>query len=347
MTQTSFLLGQDRRTDGFGNPPHDTGPYTSLEWRERQRILHAGDRYNGSGTPVDAVGIMASYLNRLAVTVTPGSPDVVNVNTGACFVDGNMMRNSASVQITPTAPGAPATYTVVVVLNDADTAYTTSISAPGGTDYDDAVNSIPSRSCRLAIMNAAPASLVQTSAVFMIALYTFSIDVAGNITNLTDVRSYLDTETFTSFYSSIVAKNITDGTDLFGTTDARGVPLPTGKLSATKFAFVVPWNFLGDMQVRPVVIPLLNGNMYALYNSYNATCGEDYNTDTDTTGWAAIALTNSDKGYNCLDWLSIANANVGDYVVVNFSRDGTDILDTITDVVYIRGLEISYLGFRR
>lgn len=341
MTQTSYLVAE--HSNNYANPPHDCGPYSSLQWRIRERAKEVGDLYNGS----TAAGPYYNYLNNLEVTTAGGN---IDIDTGACFVDGNILTNSTSVTISPTHPGAPATYTVVAVLNDINATYNTNLDFPTDlTDYN-AVASIPEYSCRLAIYKGAPAGLTQTTTVFMVPLATFDITAAGVVSNLTQdttVRTWVNAELKTHFIHCTFGYNTTDGTNIYSTT-ANNVVLPDTKDSRGYAWFNVWEDFISDMTVKAVYNYSAVGAGNDLYGdtlAYYGACGEAPANHTDSLGIAAVTGVGGTN--NCRFELSLSNASIGDIVRVEFRRDATNIADDLDRDVQLYGFNVEYFGYRR
>jgi hypothetical protein len=153
----------------------DAGAYTAVEWADRIAPVHSGDDFDDSGV----IPNNANYLN---CTTAAGD---ITVDTGRCCVHGHILTNDSAVTISPTHPGAPDTYTVVAVQNDTTVAYNTNLDTPA--PY---AAGIPAYSTRLAILQ--DTTLVQNASYWMIPIFTFDINAAGAVSNLTDAREWID-----------------------------------------------------------------------------------------------------------------------------------------------------------
>jgi hypothetical protein len=169
----------------------DSGAYTAVEWAERIAPFHSGDDFDDSGV----IPNNANYLN---CTTAAGD---ITVDTGICCVHGHVLINDSAVTISPTHPGAPDTYTVVAVQNDTAVAYNTNLDTPA--PY---AAGVPAYSTRLAILQ--DTTLVQNASYWMIPIFTFDINAAGAVSNLTDAREWIDT------------RDMIDNTDDTGIADA-------------------------------------------------------------------------------------------------------------------------------
>lgn len=169
----------------------DAGPYSADQWGDLLQALHNGDNK-------DIGGVLPTYLNLLGVT-TDGTS--ITIASGAALVNGHLLLNDATVTITPTAPGAPATYTVVAVQNNTNVVYNTNLDtvAPyaGG---------VPAYATRLAVLRTNV--LVQTGSYWEIPLATFSIDGAGAITSLTEARQFCGTEYIVSVLTNTLVGDV-------------------------------------------------------------------------------------------------------------------------------------------
>jgi len=104
--------------------------------------------------------------------------------------------------------------------------------------------------------------------------------------------------------------------------------------------FIVPNDFTSGMTVKAVVVPGGSGDIYAIHNIKYGQVGEVYTTHTGTVGYSAIAVTLNQ--FNAILSLSLASAAPGDIVLLEFSRDAVDVLDTVNTFAYLTGWLVEY-----
>jgi hypothetical protein len=124
------------------------------------------------------------------------------------------------------------------------------------------------------------------------------------------------------------------------THDGRGFAMADAVDTEIFGTFHVPADYVSDMTVEAVVYPFASANIYCSHEVYYGAVGESYSTHSAASAVSAVAVTNAI--YNEIKSLALANASIGDYAVVVFTRVATDPLDTINDTVYIRGFIVSY-----
>jgi len=186
MTQQSRPQA-DNTANGYG----DAGPYSYNQWAEKLYATHTGDE-NTAVQRALLRGVVPTFDNMLVVTTAAGD---ITVGTGAGFSHGSFLFNSAAVTFSPTH-GVRTDY-VVIVENNTNNIYNTNLQFPTVlTDYD-ATPALLAYTARLAILTG-PAALVQTTSYWMVPLASYDIDGAGAVTNLTDLREFIDIETVVS-----------------------------------------------------------------------------------------------------------------------------------------------------
>ena len=186
MTQQSRPQA-DNTANGYG----DAGPYSYNQWAEKLYATHTGDE-NTAVQRALLRGVVPTFDNMLVVTTAAGD---ITVGTGAGFSHGSFLFNTAAVTFSPTH-GVRTDY-VVIVENNTNNIYNTNLQFPTVlTDYD-ATPALLAYTARLAILTG-PAALVQTTSYWMVPLASYDIDGAGAVTNLTDLREFIDIETVVS-----------------------------------------------------------------------------------------------------------------------------------------------------
>lgn len=171
----------------------DAGPYSADQWSELYKILFTGDNPTTQGP-------LTYVLNQLEAT----SPSVttVQVDTGWGVCNGHLLKNSAAVTFTPSAPvGNSRIDVVVMVENNTAVARTQGIATPNNlifpndlTDYEGTASLKP-YTCRLAILQGTPAGSpvaptldVDTATMYMVPLLQYTISTVPVIGTLVDLR---------------------------------------------------------------------------------------------------------------------------------------------------------------
>jgi len=162
------------------NPAYvDAGPYLSDEWARLFRVLFTGDAQASQG-------VLKGVWNELAVT----HPAALNLSiaTGVGICNGHVYFNDTSaVSITVTG-GVNRSDALCMVENNTNAA----LPVGPATNYNTVGDvNIPPYSARLAVVKNIGANFVQTTALYMVQLATFTTG-AANITNLTDARNYCE-----------------------------------------------------------------------------------------------------------------------------------------------------------
>ena len=122
-----------------------------------------------------------------------------------------------------------------------------------------------------------------------------------------------------------------------------GFTLEDGAYDTVIGSFRVPEDFVSGMTVKAIVWPWANsGNMYSRNTANYAAAGENAQSTphTASVGFAAVALT----AYliSEVQSLSLASAAIGDYVMLEFDRDATNALDTLSERVKLMGWIVEY-----
>ena len=330
----------------------DCGAYTANQWRGYNVAKMRSSGMIQSSAPVlptvaqhPDVGVFYAVPNRLAVT-SPGA-NQISIATGASLVDGTLHYNdTAHTAVAITGPVANPRIDVVVVRQNYSAIDYTSANAPALV--------VTANTARIAIISGAEAGapvapgLTQdtTRATYWdIPLAQYEIAVGGVITNLTDLREWVDAEMKTFLKPFFTGRNGTDGTDIFRRTNAAGLSFPDNKVCTAGSTFIVQNDFISDMTVRVVVIPLATGNLYGRLDANYAACSETWNTHSDTAGPSAVAVNNLLN--ECILEVVLSNESIGDIVGVMFQRDAADPLDTLGATVNAQGILVEYLGWGR
>lgn len=145
--------------------------YTDADWRDLWNDLFDN-------------GVLRYYLGSLAVT---GGVSPLQVDTGTAIIQGVIVRNTTAVNVTVSTPAANTGGRIIVKINF--TAKTVTIEAKMSASG----------------VTTAP-SLQQDTSIYEFSLATFIILTNGNISTLTDTRTYA------KFRTQIDTNNIIDGT---------------------------------------------------------------------------------------------------------------------------------------
>jgi hypothetical protein len=143
------------------------------------------------------------------------------------------------------------------------------------------------------------------------------------------------------------AYNITDATAI-----ARGNPATDPN---AKFGFLFPDNkvcsaigkvrisssYSSDLVVKAVLRSAGTGDLYHKIRCYFGKAGEDFTNTSVVPDYAAEAVTASEIAEKP-KVSSGLTVEVSDYLTLEYLRDGTDILDTVNNGVYVAGFLVYY-----
>lgn len=288
------------------------------------------------------------YTGLLAATNPAGN--TVRIASGLALVVGILYKNSANVDFDVTGPGGGAQTDLIVlrytVLNN-EVRLAHKQGVPGG----------------------AAATVQQDAAIWEIPIVTVFKAAGANLTSITDSRVYLHhtgriatgnvddlaittvkvadsaitpikiaNRTRTFFIPAVRVYNATDLTynDRFDT----GVVMDDNKSCWAFCGFVVPKDFVSGLTVKAVIIPNGTGNVYNSALAYYGGVGQSYSTHSANLANTAEAVTAGI--YAEVGALSLASANIDDYVTMRYIRVATDPLDTVGDYVQINGWIVTY-----
>ena len=108
------------------------------------------------------------------------------------------------------------------------------------------------------------------------------------------------------------------------------------------FEFRIPPDFLRLQHLHVVIIPTGTGNIYWRLDTNYASHGENSLIHTGAKAYAVDAVTTPQMTELPDGSGSLPGLTKGDYVGVNFTRDATNILDTVNADVYVVGLLVEY-----
>ena len=341
------------QADNTSNGYNDSGPYSRDQWAQKLIIEHVGDEVTDRGP-------YYGYLNALEPTNPAGV--TVSVDTGAGYVNGSLLVNSASVSFTVTAPLAnPRIDLVCLVENNTNAAVSDGTASNGWifptdpTDYD-GLSSIPAYTARLVIVKGAEAgapvapALDQSSTLYMVPLAQYQVSVVPAISNFTDSRAFVDANTKYLFLPGLGGRDVTGGLDILPATNGAFIAsflLADATDTSISAFFGAPSDYISDMDVYGVVYSNAAGGNIYVSNAYAiGACGESISTHSGSTGLTAEAIDTNLSYYDCHAAITLSNVNDLDIIRLTFERDATNVLDTVNADVYFVGFFISYFGWR-
>jgi hypothetical protein len=279
----------------------DAGPYAVggaavIGWWDKAALAdRAGGRL--TQTTLADIGVYYSVDDQLECTVSADTTSI-DVDTGASLVDGTLHYNDTdpvNVPIPVAAAGLDRIDLVVVRKNyDAITTYT-----PGG-----GAPTVGPRECRITVIRGvenagspvAPTVTQDTTRAtyWDIPLCTIQVDDVNALTDLTDLREYVDAETKTFWVSPNGGYNDTDNTDIErGSTGQTAIGTDAGgewgyflivsKAGRVWGDFYIPNDFLKDMTIMPVLrFETGSGTYEFIHTADYGSCGQAQNTHTDS-----------------------------------------------------------------
>lgn len=346
MTQSSRP-----QADNIANypAPSDPGPYSADQWAQYMQIVYTGDQQSTQGP-------LIRYLNELAVTTNATTE--VYVNTGAGMVNGHLLISSESETfVIPAGPVATRIDIVAMVENNSNAEVTQTTAGrpflfPNDLSEYTATPGVPAYSARLVIVRGADGAgapvLDQTTALYMVELYRYTINNVPTISTLTDNRIFCRFSSGwplrTRWIPCTGARNWTDSTTITrgdGVGALAGFELADDKLCRAYGDYIVPEDFASSMEVFAVIRPAASGNIVSLGAISYGLCGEAYTLNSDAYAQAARAVTVNDNNCHSMGVLTAVTKN--DILTISYNRLGSDVLDTINDVVRIPGFYVTYV----
>lgn len=298
-------------------------------------------------------GVAPNFLDEFAYD--DAVQETFEVGAGGALVDGKPYRNSATVTLTVAAAVGLGNSRIDRVVLRADwTAQTVRITLISGTN---------------AASPVAPAITQTPGTTYDLPLYQVLVDVSGNLTT-TDERTFAE----------LPADSVTAGMLADGAVDSTAV-LADSVVTAAKIAnrtrrfmvgptrredpvgagyayliygalcennqntvihgwFAVPNDFVSGMTAKAVVIALATGNVYVINTAAYGADGENYLTHS--AGGTPAAISVSTDLRKVIASISLSSAAIGDLVALEFSRDATNVLDTVSGDVYFMGWLVEY-----
>lgn len=123
----------------------------------------------------------------------------------------------------------------------------------------------------------------------------------------------------------------------------RGWTMIDAKECRTYGTFRCPPDYASTMIVNAIFNPGATGNVRVQLDADYGASGEAYNTHSASQGPDTEAVVNTQIDQMSTS-ISLAAITTADYVLLKFTRDGTDVLDTITNTLYFMGFLVSYIA---
>jgi hypothetical protein len=288
-------------------------------------------------------GVHAGYVNELAVS---GAASPLSIATGAALVDGIPYENTAVVSLAVPTPVVGTTgHRVVLKANWA--AQTVRVALVSSADG-----------------NAAIPAVTQTpGTTYEISLATLTITTGGVIT-VTDARAYchygtrvstamIDADAVTPakipnrtrkiFVPATSAWNTT-GSVLERAQGGQGFYCADSDLTDVFGEFRMPSDLVSLTSIKAVVVSDASGNGYLRNRAYYGPAGSAYDAHSEIVGLAAVALTAT--LVTEVQQLTLASPAVGanDYIGLVLERDATNVADTISGGVSVKGWVFEYIA---
>jgi hypothetical protein len=310
MTQNSRLW------DGHTTGDAIDSPYSDLDWAETEVwkfTRNEGDQ-----------GVIYGVLNNLEVWMKFGGTDLY-MKTGAALVNGRLYYCDAQITL-GASPFGVSRWWVVGLFSD-ESAHTIRTFSRGN----------------YATEAAAIASISQTpGGDWELLLATFVTNAAQIITAIYDYRMWAIRAQCNDFIPSVGGRNVTDGTDI--SRNIYGVPLPDSHISSAFGHYRVPHRYYTNIVITPMFIaPNFAGDAYLKTDIYHEQIGEAvYNTHTATTGYVAEAIGLFEIFDATAPTITDVEEGGGDFICVSTTRDSTNLLDTVSDNIFICGWHVVY-----
>lgn len=314
----------------------DAGPYEdNTQWTMLGAIARSGNAESDSA--LYDIGVFYAVANKLEPTINGTN---IDVDTGASFVDGSYHENDASVSVAIPNTGARTEY-VVVRKNFSTTITYTPPSGVGPT-----VGPQESRITRVSVV-------VQdtTRATYWdVPLCSIDVDGAGALSNLVDLRKYVDVEDRSFFVQTTIGRDDTAGSDVSLITvnnEIAGIEMTAADDVYAFGHFSVSDNFVSDMTFIPVLIEASGGNTNSIVAFSEANWSTDAETYDNHTSGSLLDTKNMsgvNKTKHFLDEESIS-PTTNDTIAIYTWRNGNNLSDTFPVSVYFVGWIVKYKGF--
>lgn len=313
MTETSWWWDGHATGDSITNTPYDMD-----QWATIQKMLFTPDPNNQ--------GVIGGTLDSLAITASSAS--VITVDSGAAIVNGRLYHNDSQVSFN--ISGA-VMYWIVGLLADVNV-HTVRAFARGG--YADSATAL--------------ASLAHFTDYWEIPLAIVLTDSTGVIASIDDRRLFVQRPEVSSEFVPVTGGyDTTVPTDLF-VADKRGMVMPDAHYVYGYGHFIVPKNFWKLLTVKPIVIPVISGNVYAKtsisYGSFHVN--EAYNTRVNSTGFTTTSVianyANILHVTLPLNDLKSGLGTISDFMSLTTVRNAAEAADTVNNSIYLSGWLVEY-----
>lgn len=347
MTENSYYFP--------GTTIGDAGPYgAATTYKVFAQLARAGNAE--SLAALYDMGVFYAVANQLEPTINGAN---IDVDTGASLIDGAYHENDATVSVPITASGVGVErIDLIVVRKNYQTAVT--YTPAGGAP------TVPPQTSRITVIRGAEAGTPVAPSVTQdttrttywdIPLATVQVNNAGALSNLTDLREYVDAETKQMWVmpgggrDESVAADLVSGGGTSG--DNHFLMLTDGNTCRGMGTFIVPQDFISGMTVTAVVVALANGDVAVLQQETKvrySQCDEAYATHTDCVAACAVGVstyTLTSGQRECIAEITMASPTVGDMAILEFNRQGGNAADTVNAVVGLHGWIVEYFGWKK
>lgn len=340
----------------------DAGPYAvggsgAPGWWDKWGVeARAGGRL--VQTARAGIGVFYAVDDQLECTIAADTISI-DVDAGAAFVDGAFYWNDTDpVNVPIPAAGAGDDRIDLVVVRKNFQSLVT--YTPGG-----GAPTVEPRTARITVIRGVEAGAPVAPTVTQdttrttywdIPLCSIQVDDAGALTNLTDLREYVDAETKSFWVTPNGGYNDTDNTDIErGSTGQTAIGTDGGgewgyflivsKAGRVWGDFYVPQDFIGSMTVMPVLRFQTGAGTYEFIHIADyGSCGQAQNTHTDSIDDVESPGTNFVNQCWSSNQLTLTTPVIGDIVTLTYQRDNAaDAYDADFAVV---GWIIEYLGWK-
>lgn len=324
----------------------DAGPYQAPDWWDVWGAMSRSGFWLGDAVNYN-LGVFYQMLNQLEPSINGTN---IRVQTGGSLVDGLYHYCDSLVTVPIPASGAGTSRIDVIVVRknyQQAVTYTPSGAAP----------TVGPRRARITVIRGVEAAgpvapaLTQDlgrTTYWDIPIASIQVSDAGVLSNLTDLREYVDAEEKQFFVPALVGVNITDSTDIILTysnpPSDHAIILPTNKDCIANGTFIVPEDYISGLSVSAITVTG-GGDVYAKIDLQYSACGQSYLTHVD---YGTIAVITTDANHTeCIADMSPTAESVGDIMIAQLYRNGSDPLDTYGGSLITLGFKVTYLGWKK
>jgi len=145
------------------------------------------------------------------------------------------------------------------------------------------------------------------------------------------------------YVPAVWARNETDGIALqWGGVDTPGWQMTDNKKCAVAGGFFTPESYISDLTIYAVVHPQAGGNIYCENVARTAKNSETWPQHAGGGGYLAVTVSNDTVSEIVM--MGVSSIDKQEYVMLRFTRDAVNALDTINNVVGFLGWIVIYLA---